>query len=209
MKKLALVCGIAAVAAVTANAQETRHFSFSAGAGFTTPVWDAGSNLDMGWNVKASGGVNFNRYVGADLNVGYSSMGINSSTLANLGFGGGNVNIFSATVDPVVHLNTRGRFDVYLTGGGGYYRYYQNFTQPSLAIGTGFNPFFGFYQFAAPTNVVVASYSLNKPGVDAGMGVAFGSKWGGKFFAEAKFNRIFVGRDLYFDYVPVTFGFRW
>jgi hypothetical protein len=61
-----------------------------------------------------------------------------------------------------------------------------------------------------PSNQILASYSVNKPGIDAGMGIAFGSKWHGKFFAEARYNRIFMGRfggDT--EYVPVTFGFRW
>jgi hypothetical protein len=40
-----------------------------------------------------------------------------------------------------------------------------------------------------------------------GAGIAFGKKWGGKFFAEARYNRIFIG-DRHTDYIPVTFGFR-
>jgi hypothetical protein len=77
-----------------------------------------------------------------------------------------------------------------------------------VAVGTGYDPFFGFYRYAVGTNVVVASYSVNKPGIDAGLGMAFGSKWHGRFFAEARFNRIFNGA-YHTDYLPVTFGFRW
>ena len=40
------------------------------------------------------------------------------------------------------------------------------------------------------------------------MGISFGSKWRGKFFAEARYHRIFMGNDLHTDYVPVTFGYR-
>jgi hypothetical protein len=94
-----------------------------------------------------------------------------------------------------------------VTGGGGYYRQNQDFTQPGVAVGTGFDPFFGFYRQAFGTNIVVSSYSVNKPGIDAGAGIAFGSKWGGKFFAEARYNRIFNG-NYHTDYIPVTFGFR-
>jgi hypothetical protein len=57
-------------------------------------------------------------------------------------------------------------------------------------------------------NQVVSSYSVNKPGIDAGMGIAFDTKWHGKIFAEARYNRIFMG-PFHTDYVPVTFGFRW
>jgi hypothetical protein len=55
--------------------------------------------------------------------------------------------------------------------------------------------------------VIVDSYTVNKPGVDVGAGIAFGKKWGGKFFAEARYNRIYLG-DRHTDYIPVTFGFR-
>jgi hypothetical protein len=117
------------------------------------------------------------------------------------------MSVLSATINPIVHLIPKGPVDLYVTGGGGFYRQNQDFTQPGVAVGTGFNPFFGFYNVAVPTNVVVASYSVNKPGIDVGAGVAFGHKWGGKFFAEARYNRIFTG-TYYTEYIPVTFGFR-
>jgi hypothetical protein len=49
---------------------------------------------------------------------------------------------------------------------------------------------------------------VNKPGIDAGAGIAFGTKWHGKVFAEARYDRIFMG-NFHTDYVPVSFGFRW
>jgi hypothetical protein len=128
--------------------------------------------------------------------------------LNNIGVPGGGLHVFSATLDPIVHLNPKGHVDVYLTGGGGLYHRYQEFTQPNVAVTTGFDPFFGFYPVAVPVNQVLASYSVNKPGIDGGAGIAIGTKWHGKIFAEAKYNRIFMG-NYYTDYVPVTFGFRW
>ena len=206
MKNLAVLVGLALVPWVV-TAQEVPRFTFSGGAGFTTPRGVAGENLDYGWNIAAGAGVNFSSHLGVMLDLGYNSMGINSTTLTNLGFGGGNLNVFSATIDPIVHLMPKGPVDVYITGGGGYYRQSQDFTQPTIVSGTGFDPFFGFYPAVYPANVVVSSYSVNKPGFDIGAGVEFGNKWGGKFFAEAKYNRIFAG-GYYTDYIPVTFGFR-
>jgi hypothetical protein len=52
------------------------------------------------------------------------------------------------------------------------------------------------------------SYSVNKPGLDVGAGVAFGSKWGGRFFAEARYVHIYSGAGYHTDCPPVTFGFR-
>jgi hypothetical protein len=135
-------------------------------------------------------------------------MGINSTTLANFGVPGGGLHVFSATLDPIVHLNPKGRTDVYVTAGGGLYHRNQDFTAPSVGVVSGFNPFFGFFPLAVPTTQILASSSVNKPGIDAGAGIEFGSKWHGKFFAEAKYNRIFMGQ-FHTDYIPVTFGFRW
>ncbi|SPF54415.1 conserved hypothetical protein [Candidatus Sulfopaludibacter sp. SbA4] len=127
-------------------------FTFSGGAGFTTPVGDAGSNLDTGWNIRGGAGVNFSPHLGVMLDLGYDSMGINTATLSNLGFAGGRLSVFSATIDPIVHLMPKGKVDVYVTGGGGYFRQNQDFSQPGVITGTGFNPFFGFYPVAVPTN---------------------------------------------------------
>jgi hypothetical protein len=44
--------------------------------------------------------------------------------------------------------------------------------------------------------------------IDAGAGIAFGTKWHGKFFAEARYDRIFM-RNSHTDYVPIACGFRW
>jgi hypothetical protein len=204
---LSTVC-FSAVLAGTVNAQEVPRFTFQVGSGFTTPVGGTGRNLDIGWNVGAGVGVNFSQWVGLMVQADYNRMGINSSTLSNIGFPGGDVNIFSATLDPIVHLTPRSHFDLYVIGGGGLYRQTQEFTAPSVATVAGFDPFFGFYQVAVPTTQLLSSYTVNKPGVNVGAGIALGTKWHGKLFAEARYNRIFINSSTRTDYIPVTFGFR-
>ena len=209
MKGLALFSCIGLLMAGVLSAQEVSRFGFDLGAGFTQSVGNTGRNLDTGWNIQGGAGYNFSPYFGAKVQLDYNQMGINSTTLNNLGFPGGNVGIFSATLDPVVHLNPHGHFRVYLIGGGGLYHWNQEFTAPTVSTVTGFNPFFGFFPVAVPTTAILSSYSVNKPGVNAGMGIELGSKWHGKFFAEARYNHIFLGNNQHADYVPVTFGFRW
>jgi Outer membrane protein beta-barrel domain len=194
--------------ASTAVAQEVPRFSFNIGGGFTQAVGSTGRYLDEGWNVGVGAGVNFSQYVGAMIQVDYNRFGINGATLNNVGFPGGDVHVFSATLDPIVHLTPRSHFDLYLIGGGGLYHRTQEFTEPTIATVTGFNPFFGFFSAAVPTNEVVASESVNKPGVNGGIGVALGTKWHGKFFAEARYHHIFMNYGR-MDYLPVSFGFRW
>jgi len=191
------------------QAQEYSRFAFAVGGGFTQPVGNTGRHLDEGWNIMAGGGINFNRYVGALVDVGYNRFGINGATLNNAGFPDGNVSVFSATLDPIVHLTPGHHVDMYLTGGGGLYHLNREFTQPSVSTLTGFDPFFGFYQFNVPTTQVLSSYSINKPGVNVGAGFAIGTKWHGKLFAEARYARIFTGNERHVDYLPISFGFRW
>jgi hypothetical protein len=208
MKSWLLVL-LGAILIVPLQAQEEHKVIVDLGAGFVQPVGGAGRSLDPGWNIKGGVGYNFSSVVGAMVQLDYDSLGINSTTLSNLGFPGGDVHVFSATLDPIVHLTPHSHFDLYLIGGGGMYKRTQEFTQPGVATAVGFDPFFGFYQFGVPTTDILASYSVVKPGVNGGMGIGLGSKWGGKFYAEARYHRIFMGNNHHTDYVPVSFGFRW
>jgi hypothetical protein len=208
MKRFASMFCFGALLVGSVRAQEVSRFSFDVGAGFSQPVGNTGRHLDEGWNIQGGGGVNFGPYVGAMIDLGYNSFGINSATLNNIGVPGGNLHVFSATLDPIVHLTPHGHFDLYVTGGGGIYHREQEFTQPSVIGVLGFDPFFGIYPAVVPVTQVLSSYSVNKPGIDAGAGIAFGTKWHGKLFAEARYNRIFMG-TFHTDYVPVSFGFRW
>jgi hypothetical protein len=207
MKSLVLLVGAGLLSLGVAAAQETSGFAFNVGAGFTTPVGNTGRYTDVGWNAGAGAGYNFSPYVGALIDLDYNRMGINSTTLADFGAPGGGMHIFSATLDPIVHLAPKSHVDVYVTGGGGFYHRQQDFTAPTVAV-VGSYGFFGYYPVTVPATAILSSSSVNKPGVDIGMGFAFGSKWHGKFFAEAKYNRIIMGQ-FHTDYVPVTFGFRW
>jgi hypothetical protein len=210
IKSFSLVSMAGLFSLMTANAQEnfSPHFSFDAGAGFTTPVGNTGRNLDNGWNALAGAGYQFTPHLGALVEFNYNYMGINSTTLGNLGVPGGDVQMWSVTLDPIVHLTPGHPVDVYLIGGGGIYHRVQEFTAPGVATVTGFNPFFGFFPVNVPTTEILASSSVNKPGVNGGMGFSFGSRWHMKFFAEARYHRMFMG-DVHTDVVPVTFGVRW
>jgi hypothetical protein len=210
MKRLALTFSMALVAASVSAAQEVPRATFDFGAGFTTPVNGTDSYLDTGWNVQGGAGMNFSPYFGAKIQLDYNSMGINSGTLNNFGVPGGGVHIFSATVDPIIHVNPHGHFGIYLIGGGGFYHREQDFTAPSVSTYTGCNPFFGYcYPIAVPTTQVLASYSINKPGINGGAGIEVGTRHRGKIFAEARWDRIFITSNIHTDYLPVSFGFRW
>jgi hypothetical protein len=102
------------------SGQEFSRFSFDVGGGFTQPVGNTGRHLDEGWNVRGGAGINFSQYLGAMVQLDYNRFGINGTTLNAAGFPGGDVSVFSATLDPIVHLTPRGHFDVYLSVVVGY-----------------------------------------------------------------------------------------
>jgi opacity protein-like surface antigen len=208
VKHKLLASGIGLFLAGAVFAQETPKFTFNVGGGFTQPLGRTGDNLNTGWNIGAGAGYNFTSHIGALVQFSDNQSDINSATLANIGFPGGNVNVWSLTLDPIVHTHPRGPADLYFIGGGGFYHWRQQFTAPDVAAVTGFNPFFGFFQTVVPTQDILSSYSVNKPGVNGGLGVAFGTKWNLKFYAEARYHRIIFG-DRHADMLPVTFGVRW
>jgi Outer membrane protein beta-barrel domain len=195
------------LAAGALEAQEVPRYTGNIGVGFTEPVNSAGSFLDTGWNIQAGGGINFLTNLGAMVEFNYNSFGINSATLEGLGAPGGNVNIWSFTLDPIVHLNHTGPVDVYFTGGGGIYHRLDQLTQPAYGFAPIITPF-GFFNVPTVGDIVLSSYSVNKPGVNVGAGITFGSIWRARFYAEARYHRMFTdGGDT--DFVPVTFGVRW
>jgi Outer membrane protein beta-barrel domain len=208
MKSFLLTSCIGILAFASANAQEYSKFSFDLGGGYTTPVGGTGRYLDEGWNIRAGAGFNFSGNLGAMLNLGYDQMGINSYTLSTIGVPGGGVHIFHATVDPVVRLRSRGHSNFYLTAGGGVFHMYQNFTAPAVVTTDAFNPFSGFFPVSYGANQVLSSYTVTKPGFDVGGGVEVGAFNHGKFFAEAKWEHMFL-TGAHVDYIPVSFGFRW
>lgn len=208
MKNLLLASGVGLLLVGALNAQETPRVAFNIGAGFTNPVGETGTRLNTGWNFDAGAGFNFGPYVGALVQFNDSQFNINGTTLNNLGFPGGDVNVWSLTLNPIVHTHPRGPLDLYFIGGGGLYHWRQEFTQPSVATFQGFDPFFGFFRTAVPADTVLTSYSVNKPGVNGGVGLSFGTKWHVKAYAEARYHRVIFG-DRHADFLPVTFGLRW
>jgi opacity protein-like surface antigen len=204
------MCLSGVLLAGTCSAQISNSLTFGVGGGFTTPVRWSQNRLDTGFNLTAHVGANISPYVPVKVEFGFNQLGIASTVLQGVGVPSGSTRIYSVTLNPEFHVNPRGRFDAYGTVGGGYYRRTVEFTQPSVAVFTGFDPFYGvFVPVGVPTQEVLGSFTQNKAGVNAGGGVSFRLKEDGKakFFAEAKYHYLFTqGRTTI---LPVTFGFRW
>src|SRR5438132_1042051 len=118
--------------------------------------------------------------------------------------------MWSITVDPTIRIPTSGRFSPYVVGGVGYYRRTVEFTQPSVAPATIFDPFFGlFIPTIVPTNIVLGR--ITRSGVGGSLGAGFNINVGTsgvKLFTEARYHYANTG-SIPTRMVPVTFGIRW
>jgi len=209
LKHILLLAGASALMLGPASAQSM--FTFSIGGGPTVPGKHTGRNFNTGFNLQAGVGIHPIPAVGAMLEFGLNNLGLTDGALNRIGVPGGSARIYSLTLNPIVHLNPRGRLDVYLTGGGGYYRRTIEFTEPSSAITTGFDPFYGiFFPVEIPTTNVLNSYSQNRAGINGGAGVAirFGEDTRASFFAESRYHYIYTS-PVRTAVLPITLGFRW
>jgi len=204
---VALACAAVAVVPLSAQEREEHRFTANVGAGFTMPTYGTGSRLDTGWNAVGGVGVNIVPHVGLRAEFMYTEMGVNSSTLSSLQFPGGDTQIWAVTANPVIKFKAHGPFDFYLLGGPGVYHRHVEFTQPTVSTFTAFDPFFGFFPVAVPTQQVLFDFSTTKLGVNGGGGVTFKVGEHAKFYAEARYHQMYTRRIT--SFLPVTFGFRW
>jgi hypothetical protein len=195
----------------SAFAQNTSHFTWKVGGGFTSPVYNTDGRFDTGYNVGAGAGVNFVPWLGLMGEFGFNDLNLSSAALNAVGVPGGSTRIYSLTLNPIVRFHPHGRFDAYLTGGGGYYRRTVEFTAPGVSTATAFDPFYGvFYPVAVPTTTVLGSISQNKGGINGGGGVSFRIRGDSntKIFAEARYHYLYTN-PVRTSILPVTFGLMW
>ncbi len=141
--------------------------------------------------------------------------------IAETGANGGDAHIWSLTAAPVVDLFPKRNNDLYITGGGGFYRKVTNFTDPEQTEYCDY-----YYCGVGVVNQVVGHFSSNQGGWNIGGG--FEHRLGGmsgdgrmKLYAEARYLDIMtpavttepnglgkttVASDT--KLVPVTFGIR-
>jgi hypothetical protein len=198
----------AGLIAASASAQEYPKVSFEFGGGVTVPAGATDNYTRRGWN--AGGGLifNFSSRVGAGINVGFDALPISTPAVSALGISGGHVDVMHATLDPVFHLTPRGRFDFYLTSGGGYFRVFRGLAAGQARPTTAFIPSLGFGPPIHGAVPIPMTYSVNKPGFDVGGGVAVGAIGRGKVYAEARWEHVFINGG-HLDLLPVTLGLRW
>jgi opacity protein-like surface antigen len=190
--------------------------TFEVGGGFNSPAPDS-PDITWGGNFTAGAGYRFNHFLSTLIEYQFISNKLPGTLIAQAGSTGGNAHIWSFTAAPVVDLTPKGRFDVFVTGGGGFYRKVTNFTDPQPFIYCNY-----FYCGVYSQNVVVGHFSSNQGGWNIGMGIAHRTESGMKLFAEARYLEVLtpavttqpnglgtttVGAGT--RLLPVTIGVRW
>jgi hypothetical protein len=160
------------------------HWAFEAGGGMDAPQ---SSSITYGANFTVGGGLNFTKHVGALIEYQFIDDKLPGALIAETGATGGYAHIWSLTIAPVIDLFPKSTNDVYVTGGGGFYRKVTSFTDPEEA------EYCTYYYCGEETeNAVVGHFSSNQGGYNIGAG--FQHRVGGiygdgrtKLFVEARY----------------------
>lgn len=185
--------------------------TFEGGGGFNAPIGNDQPFISWGGNVTVGGGLRLQKHISVLAEYQFLDNKLPGGLIAEAGAQGGHAHIWSLTLDPVIDFFPSRKNDIYITGGGGFYRKVTSFTDPEeIEI---------CYYFCevGVQNVVVSHFSSNQGG--ANFGIGFTHKLGGdehlKAFAEARYLWIDtpaigetdgLGKT---ELIPVTFGVRW
>lgn len=198
------------------------HLTWEVGGGFNAPVSNSTADITWGFNFNLGGGYQFNRRLSALIEYQFIHDKLPGQLIGEVGATGGYANIWSFTAAPVVDLFPKSANDVYLTGGGGFYRKVTSFTDPVLAEFCNY-----YYCSIGYTNAVVGHFSSNQGGWNAGAGYQhrLGGIYGDsrmKLFAEARYLKVLTPAEsrspnglgvatIHEDttIIPVTLGVRW
>ncbi len=161
----------------------THRLAFEAGGGFNAPDSNA---VTYGGQFTVGTGVHINRRLSTLIEYQFLDAKLPGYLIAEAGANGGHAHIWSFTVDPVFSLFPKSNNDVYVTGGGGFYRKVTSFTDPELT------EYCYYFCEEGTTNAVVGHFSSNQGGWNIGAG--YEHRLGGMYgdskttlFMEARF----------------------
>ena len=168
----------------------TSHLAFEGGGGANGPAGDSSSYITWGGNFTAGAGYRFAKRLSLLAEYQFIDDKLPGAIIGEAGATGGDAHIWSLTLDPVISLFPAHTNDLYVTGGGGFYRKVTNFTDPEAVEYCSY-----FYCEQGYQNEVVGHFSSNQGGWNVGGG--FTHKLGGvygdgnvKLFAEARYLEV-------------------
>jgi opacity protein-like surface antigen len=192
-------------------------FSFEIGGGGNAPVGDSSQYITWGGQFIMGAGYRFNPTFSTLVEFQSLYNKLPGAIIAQTGAEGGHAVIWSFTLAPVIDLTPRHRTNLYLTGGGGFYRKITNFTNPQEVLYCSY-----FICDIYTENVVIGHFSSNQFGWNIGGGAAYRFKGDMRLYAEVRYldvlspavttepnglGQVSVGAGTVL--IPFTFGIRW
>ncbi len=166
------------------------HFAFEAGGGVNAPAKSSSDYITWGGNFTVGAGVRMEKHISLLAEYQFLDDKLPGRLISETGANGGHAHIWGLTLAPVIDLAPGKKNDLYVTGGGGFYRKVTSFTDPQAVQYCDY-----YYCGIATQNQVVGHFSSNQGGWNVGAGLthALGSQMMGnnvKLFAEARFLNI-------------------
>jgi hypothetical protein len=198
------------------------NLAFEAGGGFNAPTNGSSNYVTWGGNFTVGGGLNFSKHLALLAEYQFIDDKLPGYIIAETGANGGYDHIWSFTLDPVVDLFPKAKNDIYVTGGGGFYRKVTSFTDPELT------EYCYYFCSVGEENAVVGHFSSNQGGWNIGAG--FQHRLGSSIYSDSRMKLFAEVRYLDVDspavtsnpnglstttvgagtkLVPVTLGVRW
>jgi Outer membrane protein beta-barrel domain len=188
--------------------EESRRWTANVGGGFSPLVGALDKRLDNGWHISFGGGYRVTTRFSIGGQVMYNGFGVSTGVLRELSVPDGNSHLWAFTAEPRFQFVSGHKVNAYVVGGVGYYRRVVQFTQPSVAAVTIFDPFFGFVPVLIPADQVLGTIVRDGIGGNAGFGLSVPIKeTGAKFFTEARFHYA-NGGGIPTRMIPLTIGIR-
>src|SRR5215831_13974730 len=192
-------------------------FSFELGGGGNAPVGDSSQYITWGGQFVMGAGYRFSPMFSTLVEFQYIYDKLPGAVIAQTGADGGHADIWSFTLAPVIDLTPRRRTNLYITGGGGFYRKITNFTNPQEVLYCSY-----YYCGISTENVVIGHFSSNQGGWNIGGGVGYRMMGKMQLYAEVRYLDILspavttepnglggVSVGAATVLVPFTFGIRW
>lgn len=197
--------------------------AIEAGGGASAPAGDK-KDITWGWGLLLGAGVNINHNLAMFLEYQILDNKVPGAIIAESYATGGHYHIWSFTLDPEYDLFPKSSNDVYVVGGGGFYRKTTNF---SVLEPTEFCYYFYCGEGYAPQTVGKLSSNQGGWNIGAGYQHRFGGMYGmsrTRFFAEVRYldvlspalqgtspsgglGPVTINADT--KLLPITVGIRW
>ena len=186
------------------------HLAFEAGGGINAPIGNDNPFITWGGNFTVGGGLRLQKHISVLAEYQFIDDKLPGGLIADAGAVGGHAHIWSLTLDPVIDLFPSRANDMYVTGGGGFYRKVTTFTDP-VEVEECY-----YFCVVGTEDVTVSHFSSNQGGLNFGVGLThrFNPDSNMRVFAEARYvwiNTPPIGqRDGLgtTGLIPVTVGLR-